>query len=120
MKKILIVDDEARLVKSMKTFFSLKDVDAEIALNGEEALSILKDNKKDFSLMITDVVMPGISGIELLKEVKKIYPDMHVIVMTGMLSIENTVSSLQNGASDYLLKPFSSLDYVWEVVKNYL
>jgi len=119
MKKILIVDDEVKLVKSIKTFFSLKGVDVITAYSGEEALSLLKENH-GFSLMITDVVMPGISGIELLKKVKKDFPEMHVVVMTGMLSIENTVSSLQNGASDYLLKPFSSLDYVWEVVKNYI
>lgn len=118
MPKILIVDDEAVLTRSMKAFFSLKGVDATTALTGEEALEILK--KEQFSLVITDLIMPGISGIELLQEIRATYPDLKVIVMTGMLSIENTVSSLQNGASDYLLKPFSSLDYVWEVTRNYL
>ncbi len=119
MKKVLIVDDEANLAKSIKNFFYLKGIDSEIALTGEEALEILKKDS-GFSLIITDVIMPGISGIDLLKESKKLYPEIDVIVMTGMLSIENTISSLQNGATDYLLKPFSSLDYVWEVVKNYI
>jgi two-component system NtrC family response regulator len=119
MKRILIVDDEVALVKSMKNFFQFKGVDALTACTGEEALEVLK-NEKDIALVITDVIMPGISGIDLLKRIKEMSPAIPVIVMTGMLSIENTVSSLQNGASDYLLKPFSSLDYVWEVVKNYL
>ncbi len=119
MKKILVVEDEFNLAKSIKNFFYLKGVEVEIALTGEDALELLKKNG-DYSLVITDVVMPGLSGIDLLRESKKLYPDLDVIVMTGMLSIENTIASLKNGASDYLLKPFSSLDYVWEVVKNYL
>jgi len=119
MKRILIVDDEVSLVNAMKNFFQFKGVDALAAFTGEEAIALL-EREKDISLVITDVIMPGISGIDLLKRIKEKHPDLPVIVMTGMLSIENTVSSLQSGASDYLLKPFSSLDYVWEVVKNYL
>ncbi len=119
MKRVLIVDDEVSLVNSMKNFFQFKGVEALTAFTGEEALSVL-EREKEIALVITDVIMPGISGIDLLKRIKQHHPGIPVIVMTGMLSIENTVSSLQNGASDYLLKPFSSLDYVWEVVKNYL
>ncbi len=119
MKRVLIVDDEVSLVNSMKNFFQFKGVEALVAFTGEEALAAL-EKEKDIAIVITDVIMPGISGIDLLKRIKQQHPGIPVIVMTGMLSIENTVSSLQNGASDYLLKPFSSLDYVWEVVKNYL
>jgi DNA-binding NtrC family response regulator len=118
MKKILIVDDERSLASTMSGFFELKGLDSKVAFSGEEALDILE--KETFFLMITDIVMPGISGLELLKIVKRKYPQMEVIVMTGMLSIENTVSSLQNGACDYFIKPFSSLEYVWNVVKEHI
>lgn len=116
--KVLVVDDDLELLSIMKKFLEMKKVNVVVEEKGANVQSILE--KDSFDLIILDVVLPDINGIEILKEVKSKFPEQKVIVMTAMLSIENTISALREGAVEYLLKPFSSMEYIWTVIEEYL
>ena len=116
--KVLIVDDDLELLSIMKKFLEMKKIDVVVEEKGRNVQAIFE--KKSFDLIILDVVLPDVSGIEILKEIKAKSPDQKVIVMTAMLSIENTISALREGAVEYLLKPFSSMEYIWTVIEEYL
>ena len=106
VKKLMIVDDEETLTYSLYQSFILARNNYEIitAASGEEASQKLEDSK--FDLVITDISMPGMSGIELLTQIKADYPDTDVIVMTAYGSEEKREEALQNGARYYIEKPF--------------
>jgi CheY-like chemotaxis protein len=105
-KKMLIVDDEETLTYSLYQSFILAKSDYEVvtAGSGEEALSKLESG--DFNLVITDISMPGMSGLELLEIIKKKYPAIHVVVMTAYGSDEKKDEAMQGGADFYVEKPF--------------
>jgi len=116
MYKILIVEDEKNIRESIDTALSDK-YDIKTASSGNEALNLI--TKEYFDLLITDIRMPGISGLELVKEFKKIYPDSPVIVITAFTSIQSAVEAMKAGASEYVPKPFS-LEEIEIKVKNLL
>jgi len=103
---ILVVDDEAEMLTTLLRTLRRRGFSAEGASNGAAALELFQ--KKSFSLVITDFRMPQMSGIELLRNVKKLTPDIPVIMITGFGTVNNAVEAMQQGAADYLLKPFSS------------
>jgi len=100
---ILIVDDEKILARSIKLFLEEQGYEAEVAEDGEKALSLLETMHPD--LVFLDVRLPKISGIELLKRMKEFDPHMYVVVMTAYGSIEGAVEAMKLGAFDYLKKP---------------
>ncbi len=102
---ILIVDDESEMRSALSHALTRSGFTVESAASGAEAL--VKVKKNPFSLVITDVKMPQMSGMELLGAVKKISPGIPVMVITAYGSIHNAVEAMQAGAVDYLLKPFS-------------
>jgi len=103
--QILIADDDkafrALLWETLKT--PAREI--RLAANGREALEILKEKK--FDLLITDIRMPEMSGIELLKEAKRLQPHLLVIIITGYASLETAIQALKEGAYDYIRKPFN-------------
>ncbi|AEH45442.1 response regulator receiver protein [Thermodesulfatator indicus DSM 15286] len=103
--KILIAEDEKFF--RILLFEELQDQkrQVKVASNGAEALDLLK--RENFDLLITDLKMPGLEGIELLKEAKKINPRILVIVITGYASLDSAIEALKEGAYDYIRKPFS-------------
>ncbi len=103
--KLLIAEDERPLRALL--FEELQDAGREIKLaaNGLEALDLLKE--EFFDLLITDIKMPGMSGIELLKEAKRLQPHLLVIIITGYATLESAIEALKEGAYDYIRKPFS-------------
>ena len=105
IEKILIVDDEELMCLFLREALSRKNYDVECAKNGKEALSLIK--KQTYDLVITDMKMPDISGIELLRKIKEISSQTQVIVMTAYGTIENAVEAMRLGAFNYLLKPFT-------------
>lgn len=105
-KSILVVDDEAQARMMLSSMLSHTGYNVDSASGGVEALNKFEEN--DYGLVITDVVMPEMSGMELLGKVKKISPNVPVIMVTGHGTINNTVEAMQKGAFDYILKPFSS------------
>lgn len=102
---ILVVDDEAIVRQSCSRILSLEDFTIETAGKGSEALKLLQ--KKSFDLVLTDLMIPDLSGIELLKRIKSEWPDTEVIIITGYGTVKTAVDALKYGAYDYLEKPFT-------------
>ena len=100
--RILIVDDEVRMQRLFEINLSPK-YDVLTSGGGEEALEIVKTG--DITLLITDLKMAGMSGMVLLQEVRRIYPDLPVIIMTAYGTVEGAVQAMKEGAVDYILKP---------------
>jgi diguanylate cyclase (GGDEF)-like protein len=108
--RILIVDDEASVRNVLSQVLEDDGFETTEAANGEEALEFLK--KESFSLVITDIMMPGMTGIELLVKIKQLYPDTQVIIITSYASLDTALTALRHGAYDYLFKPFEDLNLI--------
>jgi ActR/RegA family two-component response regulator/glycine cleavage system H lipoate-binding protein len=104
-RQILVVDDEITVCKSIRQAILSDEFEVDTALSGEEALKKSKD--RSYDLVITDLMMPGISGLDLLKSLKESRPDAIVIMVTGYPTIKTAVESVKRGAFDYLPKPFT-------------
>jgi DNA-binding NtrC family response regulator len=114
---ILIVDDEESQRKSFSLILKRKGYEVESAGTGTEALE--KARGRTISLALLDINLPDINGIELIPQLKQINPDMAIIMVTGFASVENTVLSLNSGASGYLVKPIN-VDGLLEKVQDLL
>ena len=108
MFTILIVDDEIRLCEVLQLALEQKGYEVKLANNGEQALSLLKNTTID--LVLSDIRMPGMNGLDLLKTVKETDVTIPVILMTAFATVESAITALREGAYDYLLKPFDKLD----------
>jgi len=102
-RHILIVDDEPLVRRSLSELLTLSGYVVSAASNGREALDLLKSYTTD--IIITDMKMPEMDGMHLLKQIKTDYPDIPVILITGYGSIENAVDAIKEGAYDYITKP---------------
>ena len=102
--KILIVDDELIMRESLAGWLERDGHEITTAPSGEEALEILKEAR--FDILLVDIKMEGISGLEVLKHVKENDPDVAVVMITAYGSISTAIDAMKNGAYDYLLKPF--------------
>ena len=101
--KIMLVDDEERFLSTTKKLLSRKGIDLLTALSGAEALERLRSH--NIHVVILDVKMPGMDGISTLKEIKRQFPLVEVIMLTGHATVESAVEGLKSGATDYLMKP---------------
>jgi DNA-binding NtrC family response regulator len=101
--KILLVDDEEEFVKTLAERIQMRDLGSEIALDGEHALKIVDGQAPD--VMVLDLKMPGIDGMEVLRRVKKAYPSVQVIILTGHGSEKDEREARRLGAFEYLQKP---------------
>ncbi len=103
MSKILVVDDERSIRLPLSAFLSAEGHEVEIAENAAQAQVLLSDG--DWDVVVTDIVLPGVSGVELLKTIRAAAPDVQVIMMTGEPTAETAAEAVRAGASDYLIKP---------------
>jgi len=103
--KLLFVDDEEAIQRLFCKYMTNEALLIETASNGIEALKTLKTFPAD--IVITDVMMPKMDGLALLKEIKIRYPDIFVLILTGYGTIEDAVKAIKDGAYDYILKPFN-------------
>ena len=101
--KILLVDDEYSILKSMQKDFEHEGYEVMTASCAETALQV--NQHQQFDLIITDLSMPGMDGIKLLSEIKKLNPDIGSIILTGYGDMDSAIEALRLGADDYLLKP---------------
>ena len=101
--KLMLVDDEKRFLSTTQKLLAKKGYEALTASSGMEALDTLKT--KTVHVVILDVKMPGMDGIETLKEIKRQFPLVEVIMLTGHGTVESAVEGLKSGATDYLAKP---------------
>lgn len=105
INRILVVDDEEDIIESLSRSLSRRGYEVETALTGEEALEKVKKGRFDVALL--DINLPGINGIQVLEEIKKITAEIEVIMITGYGSIDSATESLKKGAYDYIQKPLS-------------
>ena len=101
--KILLVDDEKEFVETLADRIELRDHKAEVALNGEQALKKLDDQIPD--VVVLDLKMPGIDGMEVLRRIRKAYPKVQIIMLTGHGSEKHEDEARKLGAFEYLQKP---------------
>ncbi len=111
--KILIIDDEERFLHSTQKLLKRKGYDVETASSGEKGLDLLLE--KNIDVVILDVKMPGIGGMETLKRIKRQHPTVEVIMLTGHGTAEYAVDALMLGASDFLIKPISVSEMIGKV-----
>ena len=111
--QILLVDDEKTMVKYLSKRLIIRGFDVGVAYSGLSALEEIKKN--DFDLVLLDVLMPEMDGIETLKEIKKIKPETEVIMLTGHASVEVGIEGMKSGAFNYILKPFDLNELVEEI-----
>ena len=115
--RALLVDDEEEFLKTLIKRLRKRKVTAEGAGNGEEALMILEGNPVD--VVVLDVRMPGMDGIEVLRKIKKSYPLIEVVMLTGHASIEVAIEGMEIGAFDYLMKPVDIDELVYKLQDAY-
>ena len=113
--KVLLVDDEKDFADSLSERLQLRDFEVEVVYNGDDALDLVQ--KKDFDVIVLDVLMPGKDGIETLREIKNIKPLTHVIMLTGNATVETAIEGMKLGAYDYLMKPTETKDLVKKINK---
>jgi len=113
MKPILIVDNEEKFCKVIQSTLEIESLSSDYVLSGEAAKSWLKNHETQ--LVITDLRMEGISGLDLLRYIKKVFPDVAVIIMTAFASQKTAIDALKEGAFDYLIKPFEMDELVLRI-----
>jgi two-component system, NtrC family, response regulator AtoC len=116
-ENILVIDDEKSICDLLDKVLKHWDFQVEAVSSSQEALRAFQPGK--FDLVLTDLKMPGLDGLQLLKELKRVDPYIEVIIMTGFGTIENVVESMKQGASDYITKPIN-LDHLKIVVDKAL
>ena len=114
-KPVLIVDDEKNIRLTLSLALESMGLEIDAAMNGEEALD--KINQKEFGLILLDLKMPGMDGMEVLRRVREIRPDIRVIIITAYGTIESAVEAMKLGAVDFIQKPFSP-DEIRELVSK--
>ena len=115
--RVLIIDDEVDFVETIVKRLRDRGLDAEGALSGPEGLQLL-DNK-EFDVIILDVKMPKMNGIETLREIKKKKPLVEVIMLTGHGSVESGIQGLQLGAFNYVMKPVPLNELLKQMTQAY-
>ncbi|MFC1856787.1 response regulator [Thermodesulfobacteriota bacterium] len=111
---ILLVDDEVPYVEAVAKRLSKRNIEIITAFSGEEALEKLEKNQM-LDVVVLDVKMPGMDGPETLREIKKAYPLIEVIMLTGHATVESGIEGMKLGAFDYLMKPCDIEDLVDKV-----
>ena len=104
MPRILVVDDEAAMRQSLKDWLMEDDYEVDLAASGEDAISMARDRSWDIILL--DLKMPGMDGLETMSRLKKMIPETEILMMTAYGSIDTAVQAMKEGAFDYLVKPF--------------
>ncbi|MFO7667596.1 MAG: response regulator [Desulfobacterales bacterium] len=112
--KVMLVDDEEEFVTTLSERIQMRDFNSSVAYTGEQALQIVNDQVPD--VMILDLKMPGIDGMEVLRRVKKAYPKVQVIILTGHGSEKDRKEALSLGAFGYLQKPVQIDELVKHII----
>lgn len=115
-KKVLIVDDEEGIRESLKLILS-DHYDLVVTDSGEQALRLVESDPA-IGLVLMDIKMPKVSGLDVLKEMKAKRPDLNVIMVTGYKAVETASQASHLGASGYIIKPFKSEEILKTVKRN--
>ena len=113
--RVLLVDDEEEFVQTLSERLALRDYDITTSLSGDDALEKVKHYNYD--VVILDVAMPGVDGIDALREIKKMKPLTEVIMLTGHGTVETAIEGMKLGAFDFLMKPCNTEDLDTKIKK---
>jgi len=102
--KVLLVDDEEAFVTAMRRRLEKRNVKVSVALSGRQAIRLLGEDP-DVDIVVLDVRMPEMDGIQTLKEIKRLFPGLEVVMLTGHGTFASAVEGMKQGACDYLMKP---------------
>jgi DNA-binding NtrC family response regulator len=116
-KKILVIDDEEIVRTSCNRTLAPAGFEVRLARNGVEGLKILEE--ETFDLVLTDLKMPDMDGIEVLSKIKEGWPAMEVIIITGYQTVDTAVKAIKLGAFDYIEKPFTPDGLITAVAKAF-
>jgi DNA-binding NtrC family response regulator len=111
--RVLLVDDEEEFVETLGQRLEVRDFDVTTALNGADALQTIED--KEIDLIILDVQMPGVDGVEVLRKIKERKPLIEVIMLTGHATVETAIDGMKLGAFDFLIKPTETEELVEKI-----
>ena len=103
--RILVIDDEKVIREGCREVLTLDGFEVVLAENGEQGLKMIE--KVHFDVVLLDLMMPGISGFDVLSHIKTLHPDTSIIVITGYATVEHSIEAMKNGAFDFIPKPFS-------------
>ncbi|MCF8142329.1 MAG: response regulator [Deltaproteobacteria bacterium] len=104
MAKVMLVDDEVPFVETMTKRLTKRDLEVTTAFSGKQALDALAKDQ-GVEVVILDVKMPGMDGIDVLREIKRLHPLIEVVMLTGHATVESAIEGMKLGAFDYLMKP---------------
>jgi CheY-like chemotaxis protein len=104
--RILAIDDEPVVLDSLRKILVLEGYSVDTVASGPEALGLVR--RRDYDFVFTDLKMPGMDGVEVVKAVRQLRPDIDIVVITGYATIETAVETMQHGAVDYVQKPFTA------------
>lgn len=114
MQRMLIVDDEPDICDCLQQFFSTRGFTVACAFSGEEAIERIAEHPVDVVLL--DIVLPGIHGIEVLRRVKDLCPEVKVVMVSGLTQDERRIEAQRYGAAGYVPKPFDFSEVTWAPV----
>ena len=117
MKNILVTEDDEKMRNGLVEILKGEGYNVDSADNGQKGLEMIKE--KDYDVVLSDLIMPVMGGMELLRNIKQIKPETSVIFITAFGTIENAVEAIKVGASDYITKPFK-IDEVQSKIKKVL
>ncbi len=113
MTRVLLVDDETDFTEALEQRLRLRGLDVRSADGGEAALEMLAQETCD--VVVLDVKMPGLSGLDTLREIKRLYEGIEVIMLTGHASVDMAVEGMDAGAFDYLMKPTELEELLYKI-----
>ena len=102
-RKVLLVDDEAEFVTTLAERLTLREFEVRTATDGETGLSLLAEERPE--VVVLDVKMPGLSGLDVLERIRELHADLPVILLTGVGSTQDGIEGMRRGAFDFLMKP---------------
>jgi two-component system response regulator CpxR len=115
--KVLLVDDEKDFVETLALRLEARNLSVSTAFNGDEAIS--KVQEEDFDVVILDMVMPGKTGIEVMRVIKQIRPLVEVILLTGHATMQSAIEGMNQGAFFYLMKPTEMQNLLQKIAHAY-
>jgi DNA-binding NtrC family response regulator len=119
MKKIIVVDDEQEILNILEKFLTKQGFTVKTFNSPLQAINVLK-NTDDIDLIITDIMMPQINGLELLKQIREFNKKTPILMITAFDSIDKALEAHKYGANNYIKKPFKSLDFILEKINKEL
>lgn len=111
--KILVIEDEAAVISLIERGLKEKGLEVSIAMDGNTGLQMIRDHQ--FNLVILDLMLPGMNGIQICREIRSLGFDLPVLMLTALGSTENIITGLDSGADDYMVKPFKINELVARV-----